>query len=883
MLQIENLTKIYKRGKHEVKALDNVSFSLADNGFVFITGKSGSGKSTMLNLIGGLDNCTSGDIICDGNRLSEFSTKDFDNYRNAYLGFVFQDFHLIDDLNVKQNIEMAINLLGVKISKDEEDLLINEALASVDLGPEYKHRFVRELSGGQKQRVAIARALVKSPKLILADEPTGNLDSKTSRTILECLKKLSKDRLVVIVSHNLDDAKKYADRIIELADGKIISDVQRKEGYSNKASLIDGILTLPYCEPLSEDQLRIINNNLSQNNIKNIKQNSSGFTQTKETTKCKDKVEIVAKKLTFGKALSLAGFFTRKHWFASVTTILITSLLVLVLGICQFFIKFETAQAVGIAMAESDEEIVIARKGYLNEEGELENNYTINISDDEISEFKNSGYSSDIFILYDNVLPVSDYNCDYGNQVSPYRNFQGIYIKEGYGTLQCDMTFLLNNFGIDGELQFLAGSIDRFPYGVVITDLLADSLIALIDNYKNFTYEQLVGHTILNCRVTCNGIIKTNYKEKYVELIEFYKDISLGIDRSEDIEVMKELAKKYTSDVMKLYGLAYTVNPHFDEDIKNIDAVSLVNIESGKIIASNGGSRSFERAFLFDEGFNYLKDNEVAMDYNLYNQLFGEMYGTYTEENYNTDFTPITFTLEEYATHDNSILIQSMEVTIAHLNPQTEDRKNLFSFDASEDVFKAFHEIETAPYALYLVDNSQIDILYDLFTDNDFYVMSQTYQNISTIGNIVEIFKDFFGLILVGLLAICTLLIISNSYRNIKKRYYEIGVLKALGAKTSDVGFIFSMQTIMTGIIVCILSTISLILLCTPINNTLISALIKFLNNTNLGKVEIITFYPLTMIINTAFILLATTISCLVPLLKLHNIKPNIIMQKDEK
>ena len=177
--------------------------------------------------MGGLDNVTNGDIICDGNSLSQMSEKELNNYRNAYLGFVFQDYCLIEDLTVRDNIALALDIKGEKLSKTDMSSKVREALVSVELDNSVANRKIKELSGGQRQRVSIARSLVKNPMLILADEPTGNLDSKTSKTILELLKKLSQDRLVVIVSHNMEDAERYADRIIELSDGVVVSDVER--------------------------------------------------------------------------------------------------------------------------------------------------------------------------------------------------------------------------------------------------------------------------------------------------------------------------------------------------------------------------------------------------------------------------------------------------------------------------------------------------------------------------------------------------------------------------------------------------------------------------------------------------------------------------------
>lgn len=232
MIRVDNLTKIYKsKFKDSCVALKGVSFCLPESGFVFIVGKSGSGKTTLLSLLGGLDEITHGDIIVDGQSIKNFTQKDFVNYRNSTIGFIFQDFHLLDELTIAENIRLSLSLQN--ISNDE---LIIKSLSDVGLEG-YAKRYPKELSGGEKQRVAIARALVKNPHILLADEPTGNLDSKTTEQILALLKALSKNRLVVIVSHNLGDAREYADRIIELAQGKIISDLKRNPQYDGSVKI----------------------------------------------------------------------------------------------------------------------------------------------------------------------------------------------------------------------------------------------------------------------------------------------------------------------------------------------------------------------------------------------------------------------------------------------------------------------------------------------------------------------------------------------------------------------------------------------------------------------------------------------------------------------
>lgn len=222
MLETRELCKIYKPKKGvPVTALNKISLKFPEKGMVFLLGKSGSGKSTLLNLLGGLDKYDDGEIIIKGVSSKDFKQEYFDSYRNTYVGFIFQEYNILDEFTVGANIALALQLQGKKPADEE----INNILKQVDLDG-YGNRKPNELSGGQKQRVAIARALVKNPEIIMADEPTGALDSNTGRQVFDTLKKLSKDKLVIIVSHDREFSELYADRIIELSDGNVISDVE---------------------------------------------------------------------------------------------------------------------------------------------------------------------------------------------------------------------------------------------------------------------------------------------------------------------------------------------------------------------------------------------------------------------------------------------------------------------------------------------------------------------------------------------------------------------------------------------------------------------------------------------------------------------------------
>lgn len=234
MLQLKNISKTYSPSANAVRALRGISLSFRRSDFVSVLGPSGCGKTTLLNIIGGLDHADGGDLVIDGRSTKAFGARDWDAYRNHSIGFVFQNYHLIPHQSVLQNVELALTLAGV--SKQERRRRAIQALEEVGLSDQLKKR-PAEMSGGQMQRVAIARALVNNPEIILADEPTGALDTETSIQVMEILKKVSEKRLVIMVTHNPDLAEKYSTRIIRMLDGEILSDTR----------------------PLSEEEIRMEN------------------------------------------------------------------------------------------------------------------------------------------------------------------------------------------------------------------------------------------------------------------------------------------------------------------------------------------------------------------------------------------------------------------------------------------------------------------------------------------------------------------------------------------------------------------------------------------------------------------------------------------------
>ena len=369
MLETRNLVKIYKPKKGvPVTALNDISLKVPDTGMVFLLGKSGSGKSTLLNVLGGLDRYNSGEILIKGQSSKTFRQQHFDSYRNTYVGFIFQEYNILDEFSVGANIALALQLQGIKPSSEQ----INQILAEVDLEG-YGNRKPNELSGGQKQRVAIARALVKSPKIIMADEPTGALDSATGRQILTTLKKLSKDKLVIVVSHDREFAEQYGDRIIELADGRVICDVERRSSdlpVQEQSPVYDrDTVSLSQGYVLTEEDraaiCQYIENMVSQGKTPQFQlttQETTSFHPTDESRihAAADGYRLIKSKLPMSYAFKMGGSSLKHKKFRLVMTILLSCIAFILFGLADTMASYDYVDTSVSSLSDPDSQITYA-------------------------------------------------------------------------------------------------------------------------------------------------------------------------------------------------------------------------------------------------------------------------------------------------------------------------------------------------------------------------------------------------------------------------------------------------------------------------------------------------------------------------------------------
>lgn len=527
MIEVKNLTKTYKtKTKVRVKALDGVSIKFASKGMVFILGKSGSGKSTLLNVMGGLDGYDSGEILIKGEGTDNFKQSHYDSYRNTYIGFIFQEYNIIEDFTVGANIALAIELQGRKAENDE----INEILREVELDGLGARR-PNELSGGQKQRVAIARALVKRPEIIMADEPTGALDSSTGKQVFDTLKKLSKDKLVIVVSHDREFAEQYGDRIVELKDGKIISDVTKTDEDVEEENLVyeNNSITVKQGYVLTSEDLKNINEYLAKmkgdteikTNFKKAK--SSSFTKTDQDKieTSKEGFKLIKSHLPLKAAFKLGSSGLKHKKFRLVFTIILSFIAFTLFGLSDTIASYNkiTTGARSIIDSGVDYAAFNKSKKYFYDDGDVfwdDNGYYI--SEDDIKEISaNTGVKLKGVITERSFYKL-EYNVDYGEErkSSLYPNY-----FSGYSSLTASE---LDDFGY----SLVAGTLPINDKEVAISAYVARLFMKYKykDGLENKTdiksYNDLVGKALSfnTGDLKIVGVIDTKFDENKYSMLD---------------------------------------------------------------------------------------------------------------------------------------------------------------------------------------------------------------------------------------------------------------------------------------------------------------------------------------------------------------------------
>lgn len=880
MIKVQDLTKIYKsKNRTNCVALDRVSFTLEDSGMVFVLGKSGSGKSTLLNLLGGLDGFDSGEIFFENERLSKFTKYDFYDYRCRHIGFVFQDFHLLEELTVEENIALVLDLE----SAEHGDLITN-ALKQVGL-EQYGARYPRELSGGQKQRVAMARAIVKNPEVILCDEPTGNLDADNSRQILNLLKEFSKTKLVIIVSHNIPDAENYADRILELCDGQIIRDDIRREGYSNAFDVDEeGTLTLPYNKTLSGEQIEEMVDGIRSGEVKRVVQNDDGFCKI-DSPKIELRGRPYARRnsgMSLKKTLFLTRTMMRGKFMRFLVAAITATLIVSCFAVFQSFLNYNVNTSLSHAMIANNEPVMAYQKATITGGSDmLDATNLIHINEEDLAAFGDTKYGDRMHILYDHALPiisgVGD-NTGAKRSFDATKNVEKFYIGETYGVLQCDLTLLKHLFGEDIESHVLAGSLDRPNNGIIITDYVADSI--LYGNSARYEdYDSIIGvyYSPMNKKYgVIDAIIETGYHQKYDDL----KARMDALEAADDKDGLKELRASdeflyFAEYVQLVLGISYTFSNDYIADMSSsTDFMELGIPASLSFDIGEGVYQPYSTPRIYDGASRNMNiaPGEVVFPITLFNSIAGTKY---TPLNVG-EFVPTDVTVTVYSRDKEELGTRTFRVTrLADTGSSTAG-----IYLSTED-FLEFRPLMTSPYALYFDDVRAANVLNELAGERNFVVRNVENNMATRLYRLIITFADLFRLFEAFLLAICVIYLCAFGSNVIQRHKYQVGIIKSLGGKTIQIASIFLAQPLVVGVLIIALSGFGIWGATAAANAILLNSMQTHME-LEIRLFEIIEFYPHLAIIDLALVVILTMVSAFAPVWAIHNIKPiNIIKAKE--
>ncbi len=802
MLELKKITKIYETEGYRQTALDNVSLNFRKNEFASILGASGSGKTTLLNIIGGLDSYTSGDLIINETSTKKYKDRDWDTYRNHRVGFVFQSYNLIPHQSVISNVELALTLVG--ISKSERKKRAKEVLEKVGL-KDHIHKKPSQLSGGQMQRVAIARALINNPDIILADEPTGALDSETSVQIMNLLKEVAKEKLVIMVTHNPELAEEYSTRIIRLKDGKIIDDTNPYDGKVNTS--------------LDKEKKKAHEKKTSMN-------------------------------LKTALSLSLNNLMTKKGrtlltaFAGSIGIIGIALILSLSSGVQNYINKVQEEtltsypltierKSIDITSAMEDQNEKMKKEEEERKKDKKDKVYSNNTLVDTLSlmssqvqtnnleQFKKyveenkdlKKYTSSIGYEYN--LHLQLYKSDLSNgvvQVNPNTVLDNIGMGSAHENpfLMSDVfAKMFNNEDINSSMyEVVTGRLPK-EYNEVVLLVNKDNEISdftlyalglkdqkelkeMFEKVKNgekieskqesYSYQDLVG-------LTFKLLLNSDYYEK---------ENNLWIDKRENEEYLKK----------KL------------EEAEEIKVVGIIRPNEDSVVASTTTGGIFYTNDLEKYVINKINESEVVKA---------------QKENKDVNIlTGISFHDEEFSVDklsmEQKMYLQSLSSEeLADVITKYKEQSNKTYEDMLEELGSVDLEKPSAIY-MYAKDFKAKDEIKDIIKDyNDKQKKDGKDSNVINYNDLVGMLMssvtsivDMISYVLIGFVSIS--LIVSSimigiiTYISVLERTKEIGILRAIGASKKDVSRVFNAETFIVGLVAGMLGIIVTLLLNIPIN-----------------------------------------------------------------
>lgn len=827
ILELKDIKKDYKLADNVVPALKGVSMAFRHNEFVSILGPSGCGKTTMLNIIGGLDQYTSGDLIIKGQSTKKFKGGDWDTYRNHSIGFVFQSYNLIPHLSVLGNVELALTLAG--ISSKERKQRAMAVLERVGLKNECKKR-PNQLSGGQMQRVAIARALVNNPEILLADEPTGALDSKTSVQIMELIKEISKERLVIMVTHNTELAEKYSSRIIKLLDGKVVDD-------SNPPSENDDALER-IIETLPQNA-----QNLQKNDKKAFKKKKSSmsvFTAFMLSLK-----NLITKK---GRTIltSVAG---------SIGIIGVALVLAISNGFTNYINKMQTDTLGGYPIAVStvaiDYSSLSSFMGESNKVGtsEEEGSFGVYNPSTIIAKMGNYNFISDKFVKYINDYIEEDNKKGDRKSLSSIQFTYATNLKvltegsEGvifvdtkpttssiYGTSSslfyeglADKDFVLSNYDIvegkypenKNEVLLVLNST-----GALSTDMLTKLGIAVSVNsegeYERILYSDVVGKTY---KVISNDTYYTPVYDSEGNVTEFSTlakaDYQTAFDGASETLSICGVMKPRKDIVVEVFDAGIMYLPElatsYQQDCKN-SLIVQKSIDDGKFYVP------------FTVDISELKGFGLGIqNFNTPAEIVG-----FVKSSFDIDMTA------EEATNLGLQMVGASTIpTGIYLYPK--------NFDGKAEVLKLIDDWNASENGAH----------------NKIVYTDATEVLTGTLGELINIISYVLIAFAAISLLVSSIMIGIITYVSVVERTKEIGVLRSIGARKRDIARVFNAETFIIGLFAGLIGVVLTYILCFPVN-----AIIAKVSG-GLKNIAVLKFDHALILIAVSFVL--TLISGLIP------------------
>ena len=813
MLQLKNITKNYLSGDNEVQALKGIDIEFRENEFVSILGQSGCGKTTLLNIIGGLDRYTSGDLIINGKSTKEFKDKDWDTYRNHSVGFVFQSYNLIPHQTVLANVELALTISGV--GKTERRKRAIEALQKVGLGDQINKK-PNQMSGGQMQRVAIARALVNDPDILLADEPTGALDSKTSVQVMEILKEISKDRLIIMVTHNPELAKKYSSRIVKLLDGKIIDD-------SN-----------PYKS--SEEDVKKARN----------KKDKSGKASMKFTT---------AVRLSLNNLMTKKGRTFLTSFAGSIGIIGIALILSLSHGMQSYINRVEedTLSSYPLTIQEASIDVTSMLEAMMGNGEKEEHN-------------DNKIYSRPIV---NNILETVSTKLQTNNleEFKKYLESGDTNIKDYINAIQYEYNLNLNIYkqNEDKTYQQVNPSkvFDELGFGEMMESRQSTSSMmsgSMTMTQTDVWNEMLDNQNLLQSQY---DVLAGKWPTKYNEVvlivdenneISDYTLYSLGIkdikELNESMEKIKNKEKveageseSYSYDDLLNYKFKILLNTDYykesgnawqdmsndDEYMKNVvdnaEEITIVGIikPNEENVSSSGAGMIGYTKELKEYVINKINETEIVKE---------------QKENPNINvFTGIEFPENQNSSFDYSQLTDEQRIYMATLSEAelAELMKNYAenstaTYDSNLSTLGVVDLNKPSTINIYPKDFESKDMITTRISEyNDKQTNDGKEENVITYTDIVGVMMSSVSTIInvisyvliafVGIsLVVSSIMIGIITYISVLERTKEIGILRSIGASKKDVSRVFNAETLIIGLVAGLIGIVVTLLLNIPIN-----------------------------------------------------------------